>query len=696
MIPVVASTFRKPYDRLTHEEQRLVDARIMELHLGIATPGQNREKLGGADSNMYSIRVNDDVRLILSFQGQYAVVCYVDHHDAAYEWAERRKLEVNEDTGAAQFVVIDEKTIEVVRRKVVEQGPEHQGAPHSRRPFATLTTAYLGQLGVPKQWRALVRDASEETFLGELGQHLPEEAREYLLSVAAGVKPQLPATPTGRDPFKHPDAKRHFHVMNVDDNALRTALSEPWEDWEVFLHPAQQDAVDRRHSGPARVSGGPGTGKTVVAVHRAARLAREGRGRVLLTSYSKTLAERLHEQVSSLLRLEPEARARLDVSHLHQVAALGYKERSRLPFRAPQTHQLDTLLELAWSEAAGGGQSLAFAKAEWDMVVDPHGIRDLEAYKAVERTTRVTPLGPQARERLWPVFARLHGLLGEEGLTTWSGVCWELTGQLAGAPDRPYAHVVADEVQDFGPAELNLLRALAPEGQDDVFLAGDGYQRIFKPRTSFASAGLEVRGRSSVLCLNYRTTAEISKAADALVARRATASDPEGEPGALSLMTGPKPAYDMYRTVTSEREAVAKWIRNLVSNGYKPSEIAVLARTKELLEDRVKPAVRAANCRYTELEAPDDASNGVVIGTMHRSKGMQFRAVVVMGVEEGVVPLDKVLKRQADEPAQRLFLEQERNLLYVACTRVRERLLVTGVGKYSPLAADVFTDRGRG
>ncbi len=691
MIPVVASTFRKSFNRLTDDEQKLVSSTVMELHLGITTPGQNREKLGGADQSMYSMRVNDDIRMILNFQGQYAVICYVDHHDAAYQWAKGRKLEINEDTGAVQFVVIDEQVIEVVRTKLVEQEPETVDARHSRRPFADLPSSYLGQLGVPKQWRALVREASEETFLGELGRHLPEEARENLLSIAAGVKPQLSAKIAGRDPFQHPDAKRQFKIMNVDDDALRLALFEPWEDWEVFLHPTQQDAVDRRHSGPARVSGGPGTGKTVVAVHRAARLARYGRGRVLLTSFSKTLAERLQEQVNSLLRVEPDALARIDVVHLHQVAVRWYNEHAKRLFQAPQGRRLEELLGRAWNEAKGGGQTLAFAEAEWDMVMDPQGIRDLDTYKVVERTTRGTPLSPQAREKLWPVFARLHGLLEDEGLLTWSAVCWRVASSLADPTERPYSHVVADEVQDFGPAELSLLRALAPEGPDDVFLAGDGYQRIFKPRSTFVGAGLEVRGRSSVLRLNYRTTEEIRKAADRLVSRRSTASDPEGEPGALSLMSGPKPAYMMLDTVTSERSTVAGWIKNLVSNGYRPSEIAVLARTKELIEDRVKPAVRAANCNFTELDnAGKNGDTGVAIGTMHRSKGMQFRAVIVMGVEEGMLPLEKVLKRHTDEPARHAFLEQERNLLYVACTRVRERLLVTGVGKPSPFAAAIF------
>jgi superfamily I DNA/RNA helicase len=241
--------------------------------------------------------------------------------------------------------------------------------------------------------------------------------------------------------------------------------------------------------------------------------------------------------------------------------------------------------------------------------------------------------------------------------------------------------VVADEVQDFGPAELRLLRALAPEGPNDVFLAGDVNQRIYKPRTAFARAGLEVRGRTSVLTLNYRTTEQIRRVVDRIVA--GAPPDPGDDSKrhvTSSLVTGPEPELRTVPTVNGEIDAVARWLQVLVSNGYRPSEIAVLARTHHLVDDRVHPAVRRAGLTPQPLD--DDqppADKRVAIGTMHRGKGLQFRAVAVMGAEEGQVPLLGILDRQPDEAARQAFLELERNLLYVACSRARERLLVTGV-----------------
>lgn len=302
------------------------------------------------------------------------------------------------------------------------------------------------------------------------------------------------------------------------------------------------------------------------------------------------------------------------------------------------------------------GVSAEFVAAEWAMVVEPHGLRTWEDYARVDRDARGLPLQRTQRERLWPIFEMVRARLAADGLETWSDVCLQVAEALEG--DRSaecYAHVVADEVQDFGPAELALVRALAAEGANDVFLAGDAHQRIYKPRTSFARAGLEVRGRATVLRVNYRTTEQIRRAADRLVARAGEIDDDER---AVSLFAGPEPEFRTLGTVHQEIDAVAKWLKQLVSNGYRPGEIG-----------------------------------GVGVCTKHRSKGLQFRAVAVLGAEDGLLPLASALAKQPGEPARRAFIERERNLLYVACTRSRERLLVTGARTRSPLLPEPFSRR---
>ena len=612
------------------------------------------------------------------------MLCYVAHHDDAYAWARRRKLETHETTGAAQFVVIDERVVEVIKRITSVQTTPAEDDPGSLQPFRSLDDTTLLGYGVPRNWLGVVREASVETFLSVIGDDLPDEAQEYLLAVANGETPEVAPKPSVRDPFTHPDAKRRFHVIGDDDGAVRQALAAPWEAWHLFLHPSQREAVARDHNGPARISGGPGTGKTVVAVHRAARLAQKAEGTVLLTTFSKTLAARLSQHVDQLLGANAPARQRIDVVHLHHRAVELWRARTGETPRIPTGVDVEAIIQRVTSEYSDLPVDTAFIAAEWTMVIEPHGIHDLPSYLRADRTSRGTPLTRTIRERIWPVFHRVREALRHERFWTWSDICWDLTLELDHAGKRPYCHAVADEVQDFGPAELRLLRALTEEGQNDVFLAGDSHQRIYKPRTSFARAGLEVRGRASVLRLNYRTTEQIRRAADRLVARIPVDEDGITDANGVSILSGPEPIVRTLAGVPQEIDTVAAWLRELVSTGYRPSEIGVFARTKRLAEDRGRRAIKAANLPSVDLERDDADANGVALGTMHRAKGLQFRAVAVIGVDSDTLPLASVARRQADESARRSFEEQERNLLYVACTRSRERLLVTSAREPSP------------
>src|SRR5690606_28332319 len=456
-------------------------------------------------------------------------------------------------------------------------------------------------------------------------------------------------------------------------------LKLDWEQWMLYLHPSQREAVDRDFAGPARVTGGPGTGKSVVAVHRAARLAREGRGRVLLTSFSRTLATHLKHQVDKLMADDP-ARERIDVVHLHQLAVDRITDVRGQGMHIANGPALSRAAKAAAEGLKAAGVTPAFLEAEWNMVVDPYGVSSWEEYVVVDRAARGTPLNRAQRETVWKGIEAMRGALAAEGQTTWSTVCWDLVDHLDEVGERPYAHVIADEVQDFGPAELRLLRALAEAGANDVFLASDANQRIFKPYTPVARAGLEVRGRSLTLRVNYRMTEQIRRTADRIISGKQECDEPTVP--SVSLLTGTEPEVTVFPGVNAEVKAVAEWIKRLVANGYRPGEIAIFARRKDIIQNRVHPAVKAANLESFNLES-DEAppSNRVAIGTMHRCKGLQFRAVAVMGVEDGTVPLDTVRARQPDEAAQRAFVEMERNLLYVACSRARERLLLAGGGR---------------
>ena len=292
----IADTFTDSLARLTGDEQKAVKTTAFDLQLNPAHPGMSLHRIEQSrDKNFWSVRAGSDIRLIVHRTQNSLLLCYVDHHDKAYDWAARRKLETHPTTGAAQLIEVRETVQQVMVPVYVQTDfplAHEPGAP-AKPLFANRPDDELLGYGVPAEWLADVKAATEDSLLA-LADHLPAEAAEALLELATGGKPRVPAPAVATaNPFDHPDAQRRFRVMaNVAE--LEAALNFPWDKWTVFLHPEQRQWVERDYTGPARVSGSAGTGKTVVALHRAAHLARtHPDARVLLTTFSDTLASAL-------------------------------------------------------------------------------------------------------------------------------------------------------------------------------------------------------------------------------------------------------------------------------------------------------------------------------------------------------------------------------------------------------------------
>src|SRR5437867_1175158 len=320
---LIADSFTDSLARLTGEEQKAVKTTAFDLQMNPTSPGLSFHRLAKAkDRNFWSLRVSVDLRLIVHKTQGSVLLCYVDHHNKAYDWAERRKLETHPKTGATQLVEIRETVKEVVVPVYVQA---EMPTPPKPLLFADTPEEELLGYGVPAEWLNDVRQATEDTLL-LLADRLPAEAAEALLELATGGKPRL-AQPvmTVTNPFDHPDAQRRFRVLtNVEE--LQRALDFPWEKWTVFLHPEQRQWVERDYNGPARVSGSAGTGKTVVALHRAAHLARTHPDtRVLLVTFSDTLAHALHTQLKRLIGSEPRLGDRIDVHSLNAIGKRLYK-----------------------------------------------------------------------------------------------------------------------------------------------------------------------------------------------------------------------------------------------------------------------------------------------------------------------------------------------------------------------------------
>ena len=680
----IADTFTESLARLNGEEQRAAKTTAFDLQLNPAQPGLQFHRVNRArDKNFWSVRVSQSVRMIAHKTAANLLLCYVGDHDDAYRWAERRRLEQHPHTGAAQLVEIREvvREIEVPRYVAAE-----------RTVFAGVPDSQLLNYGVPAEWLDDVKQVADEDALLALADHLPAEAAEALLELATGSAPERPVRgSTVGDPFAHPDAQRRFRVMSNQEE-LRRALDYPWEKWTVFLHPAQRQVVERTYRGPARVSGSAGTGKTIVALHRAVHLARaHPDARVLLTTFSTALADALRARVVRLIANEPNIAERLEV---HAMADIG-RRLHQAHFGRPDLATPDRVRELLRQAAAEVEDlrfSLRFLWTEWSRVVDAWQLASWEQYRDVPRLGRRTRLPERQRELLWSVFSKVAAALDEHGLLTEPRLFGVLERQLAKMAHPPFEFCVVDEAQDIGVAELRFLAALGAGRPDALFFAGDLGQRIFQTPFSWRALGVDIRGRSLTLRVNYRTSHQIRRQADRLLPPET--SDVDGitdrRAGTVSMFNGAEPVIRILPSPNEETAAIAEWLQSRGQDGYTPHEMGVFVRSKAEL-DRAIAAVEAAGHSAVDLAQHADGITGnVAVGTMHLAKGLEFRAVVVAACDDDVLPLQARIERVGDQAELDEVYTTERHLLYVACTRARDHLLVTGVEPASEFLDDLL------
>ena len=639
-------------------------------------PGHSFHKLDCAqDKSFWSVRVNRDIRIIVHRSKSSLLLCYVDHHDDAYKWAEKRKLEAHPKTGAAQLVEIRERVEEIC----VPYYVNIEAAPLPKSLlFDKIDDDELLGYGVPSEWLDDVKRADEDSIL-ELADHLPAEASEALIEIAVGGTPQpsVPAVPQ-TDPFDHPDAQRRFRIMS-DFEELERALDSPWEKWTIFLHPAQQKLVEKDFNGPARVFGSAGTGKTIVALHRAVFLAKQNpESRVLLTTFSDSLANALKEKLKHLIGNTPRLAERLEIHSLDAIALRLHR------FNAYEKILFDRekLFELV-SKHADSVDGLRFSKAfvfeEWFQVVDAWQIASWEEYRDVRRLGRKTRLAEPQRQLLWNLFEQAHQELHEKNAVSMAGVYLSLTEKLIGKQNSPFDFVIVDEAQDISIPQLRFLSVLGGNRPNALFFAGDLGQRIFQQAFSWKSLGVDIRGRSKTLRVNYRTSHQIRTQTDRLLG--SYVSDVDGNvddrSGTVSIFNGPLPTIRTFESQEDEIANVAEWLNDLQKDGFEPHEIGVIVRSSNEL-DRAETALKKADVPYKQLDSYIQLVHGsAALCTMHLAKGLEFKAVVVMACDDEVIPSQERIEGVADNADLEEVYDTERHLLYVACTRARDRLLVT-------------------
>jgi len=711
----IADTFTDSLARLTGEEQKAVKTAAFDLQMNPANPGLQFHKLDRAkDPNFWSIRVSRDLRLIVHRTGTSLLLCYVNHHDEAYQWAERRKLETHPKTGAAQLVEIRERVQEITIPRYVPAASTARAKPLL---FANLSDNKLLGYGVPSEWLSDVRSANEDTLL-ELADHLPTEAAEALLDLATGatpviarlpsvapslrpdVSPQHPPMPPFRPvaepaaivagPFEHPDARRRFRLINNLEE-LERALDSPWEKWTVFLHPAQREIVERGYNGPVRVSGSAGTGKTIVALHRVVHLARKNPdARLLLTTFSEPLSNALRTKLRHLIGNQPRLGERIEI---HAMDSIG-KRLCEANIGKPKFADPELIRELLKKAAADTSESrfsLQFLMTEWEQVVDAWQLDTWESYRDVMRLGRKTRLKETQRAVAWSIFERVRASLRAQDLITLSEMFSKLATFYVGNVSLPFDFLVVDEAQDVSIAQLRFLAALGRDSGNSLFFAGDLGQRIFQQPFSWKALGVDIRGRSTTLKINYRTSHQIRMRADRLLGPELADVDGNAEERktTISLFNGPLPTIQILDSIEEETKTVSDWLKAITKDGLLLHEIAIFVRSAAELE-RARAAAEAAGLRFKVLDDKVETVHGKSsIATMHLAKGLEFRAVAVIACDDEIIPHQKRIETVADDSDLEEVYNTERHLLYVACTRARDHLLVTSVSPASEFLDDL-------
>jgi superfamily I DNA/RNA helicase/mRNA-degrading endonuclease RelE of RelBE toxin-antitoxin system len=671
----VAKSFFKSCQTLKTDDRSRVFDFMAKLYENPAHPGLNLEGIKTAiDKNMRSARISKSLRAIVHVMGTLYTLLYAGNHDEAYDWAGKHSLKHHPVTGVLQIV----ESVESVKKVIVEDTE----ADPSPTTFQAYDDSYLLSLGVPEDWLSVIRHVKSDDQVLTVAEKLPEEVAERLICLASGELVTPPEPVSSESPVESSsDNLRRFWVVK-EAAELIELLEKPIEDWMRFIHPSQSNLAKGTFKGPVKVTGSAGTGKTVVAMHRAKHLAQQGK-RVLLTSFVTTLCKNIERNLQ-ILCTEKE-RSLITVATVHSQALSLTREVDSKVY--PVDDKKISELIAKFNNLLGSQFDPDFLSVEWHSVVQSRGIKSWGEYRDAQRTGRGKPLSVKDRRAIWDVFERVQEELEDSGGLPWSWIC-RRARELVDSKKvtSSYQAVLVDELQDLSAEDLKFLACLCTDEPGNLMLVGDAGQRIYAGGFSLSGLGIEVRGRSHILKINYRTTEQIRRFADRLLEANNDDMDggTEDRSGTHSLLRGPEPRLVGFATTEEEYRFVYDEIKALVGQGLKPRAIAAFARMGKLLNP-LKEMLAEGGIPFHSLSNNDDleAADGINLGTMHRAKGLEFKVVFALSCSEGTLPLAHVLKKHADPVDRSEALERERQLLYVSVTRARDEAYVTWAGKPS-------------
>lgn len=665
---------------LPNDIQAQANTLLLKLKENPKSPGLNIEKLNFGDSSIRSARVNRDVRVILSIidDGRSYFFHHIDHHDDAYDWAERKRINVDKETGNIEI-------IDVLSKVVCEDT-------NDKKLFSKLSDSKLSQLGIADLYFELIRNIEDLDDLEAKKNSIPENVYEILFFYASGVDfyELVASYAINKDELVQENYIEQKYFVIDDDESLeefKLMLQSPIDKWRVFLHPSQEKILKTNYAGPAKVTGEAGTGKTVVAVHRAKRLAEDidNDSRILFTTFTTNLAEDIKGYLKEICN--DKEYNKIDVINIDKVVYQFLKEnlcREKIIYG-------DELTSI-WKNTINNIEKanelpLEFYMDEWERVIVDQSIESLEQYKAANRIGRGYALNRRTKEIVWSVMVNFKKALDDSFVMDINLAVARAINIALNQENSVYKHIIIDEVQDFTTSMLIFIRKLAgSEHANDIFMVGDERQSIYGRKLVLKNTGINIVGRSSILRVNYRTTEEIRRWADKILKNNLITTiegDKLKNEPALSLIHGKKPNVKIYNSKDEEALGIINQIKDWISSGYDCNSICITAKMNKQI-DYMKKALSDNGIKTVLLKnaAEDMLLDGIRLGTMHRIKGKEFNCVAIIGLDDGVIPLG-IIDSMEDEVKVRELEQIERSLLYVAATRAKFELMVSSSGKVS-------------
>jgi len=657
------------------------------------SPGLNYEKLHFSD-NMHSIRIDSAYRCIVMSPANddVYILLWVDKHDEAYDWAKKHKCLVNAQTGSLQ-IIQSEHEIENITKKEETKNESF---------FSQFKDKELLKLGVSNDLLEHIKNIDNEDELDNFRKYLPEDVYEGLFYLLAGDgfedvynylyssnEDATVDTNNFTKALENDSSKRNFYVVEENDTELMNMLNAPLEKWRIFLHPSQRKLIEKDYNGPVRVLGGAGTGKTVVAMHRAKYLAKQiglfDTRKILFTTYTKNLAIDIFENLKKIC--DEETLEKIEVKNLDQwvyefLSKNGYK--NEIVYDTKTNSLWENALLLKSNEL---DLPDSFFKEEWERVIQPNSISTLNDYIKAPRAGRGTRINRAQRKLIWDVFEEYRLNLSSKHYKEPSDAMRDARILIAdGKMNEKYSSIIVDEAQDFSAQSFMLIRDIVEESKNDMFLVGDAHQRIYGHKVILGKCGIKIVGRSKKLKLNYRTTDEIRKWAMSLLTGEHIDDMDDGIDSSSdykSLYHGPAPKIHSFSSYEEEVAFIDSYINNLKiedANG----RICIVARTQKIVD--------SYNAYFTNKNIPtiqisrstkDNISNtGIRLATMHRVKGLDFDHVIIASMNHGVVPLE-ISEKSDESQIEEEKLLKEKSLVFVAATRAKKSLLVTSYGSES-------------